>query len=668
VLLAVAVTVGVSIVLASRPSSGAASEATLAPASGAPDETGSPRSSTSAPSVAPSVAVAASAAVTSSPSVGPSPSATPAPPAAPSPSSSSSPSVGPTVSPVPSAGVRTPAAVGPYPAQCVGWSRAVERADRLLLNRYRINTHPEVAIPADPTWTENPLGDANWEYQFHAQWLVLSLFQAWHASGDERYLEKATFLLRDWVQDNPRPAPRSAVAWDPMGTALRGQVLACASRLLPPGAWLTDALDAHGRTLADPGFYVGEGNWALNQGLGLLEIAAVRGRADWKELARSRLVALFEASVDAQGVTNEQSVYYQLYNYDRYRLVFARLEAAGLALPPSASRLQRMPQFLGYATLPNGEYEMIGDLDRMAARNLPGTAAEFAATKGASGTRPADTVAVYKAGWLFARSGWGERRPWADEVTLSLRFGPGPQIHGHADHGSITLYGYGSRLLIDPGKYTYNRDAWRSWFKGRTAHNVVTADGAAYDFFASSRLLDHSRNATMVTARVHMTGTAGVGHVRGITFSRNLDYVLVDDRLTSATRRTYRQLWHLTDDANPALASWWFRTQRSRGNVQVRQLITTGTTSRVVTGRTSPIQGWVAWKHGVRSPAPVVEVLRSGTNVRFLTLIVPAAGTPSAGVSELKLTSTGYSVVVKIGAKRERVVVNGSTVTITALP
>lgn len=171
----------------------------------------------------------------------------------------------------------------------------------------------------------------------------------------------------------------------------------------------------------------------------------------------------------------------------------------------------------------------------------------------------------------------------------------------------------------------------------------------------------------MVAARVRLSGIAGVGHVRGVVFSRNLDYVLVDDRLTSSTRRTYRQLWHLTEDARPTVEAAWFRTQRSRGNVQVRQLITGGTTSRVLTGRTSPIQGWVAWKHGVRTPAPVVEVVRGGTNVRFLTLLVPAAGTPSSCVSELKLTPTGYSVVIKVGGKRELVVVDGSRVSITPL-
>lgn len=602
-----------------------------------------------------------SAAPEVSASLAPAQSVSPAPtPSEPAPSVAA-----PAASVVPSASPATP--TGTYPAQCVGWSPARERADALLANRYRINVHPAVTIPADPSWTENPVNDANWEYQYQSQWLVLSLFQSWQATGDARYLDKAAFLLRDWWQDNPRSAPRSPVAWDKMGTALRGQVLACAWRFLPRSDWLTAAIDEHGRVLASASFYAGEGNWALNQNLGLLEIGAVRGRSDWMAIARDRLTALFERSVDSQGVTNEQSVYYQAYNYDRYRLAFTRLKAAGLALPASASRLNLMPGFLAQATLPNGEYQMIGDTDRMAARTLAGTAAEFAATKGVAGVRPTSTVAVYRAGWLFARTGWGERRAYGDEVNLSLRWGPGPIIHGHADAGSITLYGYGARLITDPGKYTYNWSEWRAWFKGRPSHNVVTVDGLAYNREPGSRLLSHSNNATMVTARVEMLGNPGVTHVRGVTFSRNLGYVLVEDRLSSTQRRTYRQLWHLTDDARPYVQATWFRTQRTRGNVQVRQLIG-GTTSRVLTGRTGPIQGWLAWEHGKKVAAPTVEVVRSGSSTRFLTLLLTAPGTPASGVSELKLTSTGYSVVIKVGAKRERVVVNGAAVTITPLP
>jgi hypothetical protein len=39
--------------------------------------------------------------------------------------------------------------------------------------------------------------------------------------------------------------------------------------------------------LADPGFYVGRGNHALNQDIGLLDVGLTLGRADWIDLATS---------------------------------------------------------------------------------------------------------------------------------------------------------------------------------------------------------------------------------------------------------------------------------------------------------------------------------------------------------------------------------------------
>ena len=562
----------------------------------------------------------------------------------------------------------TPAAAGlaPYPSHCTGWPDPLLRANDLLANRWRIGPHRVVTLPANRAWNENPLRDANWQYMDHSLIVVHSLLATYATTDDPRYRDRAVAILKDWLADNPRANPRSAWAWNDQGTAMRAVVLACATGYVAIEPWLRSALELHGRTLASELFYVDHGNHALNQSLGLLEVGAVLNRPDWRALAAKRLGVLAAASIDSQGVTNEQSVLYQNYNHRRYRLAERRLVELGLPVPASFARLGQMPKFLGFAILPNGEYEMLGDTDRAKAPAIAGTWAEFAATQGRSGPMPPDTAILYRAGYLFARSGWGTARPFVDEVALSLRWGRSPIIHGHADHGSLTLYGHGSRLLIDPGKFTYNANAYRTWFRGRTAHNVVTVDGAPWRWAASSPLLDSGKSATMDTARIRMTGNPGVTHVRRVTFSRGLHYVLVEDRLTSPTRRTYRQLWHLTEDADPLVAATSFRTRRGKGNVLVRQLVG-GTTSRVVVGRTAPIQGWLAWEHGKRLRAPVVEVVRSGTNVRYLTLIVPAAGSPSASVSGLRLTATGYSVVIRIGSRSERVVADGAKVTVTPL-
>jgi len=526
--------------------------------------------------------------------------------------------------------------------------------------------HAVVNLGLDPTWREDPLNDRNWQFQHHTLWSVLSLLEAFAATADAAFRDRAEFLMRDWVRDNPRTTTTSIWAWNDHSTALRAAVLACAVPYFPQAAWLPPVMNLHGTTLADEAFYVDEGNHALNQSIGLLEVAHVLQRNDWKKLAVDRMARLILESVDSQGVTNEQSIGYQRYNLARYLLAESRLKAMALPVPAAFSRLDQMPKFLAHATRPDGKYETIGDTDITVADPIPNTWAAFAATKGTTGPKPPASVAAYRAGFLFARTGWGETRAFADEVFLSHRFGPAPFIHGHADGTAITLYGYGTALLLDPGKYSYNYDTYRTFFKGRTAHNVVAVDGLVWRTSAVTTLVTHRSSATMFEAITRTNGYAGVSQQRRVTFSRRLGYVLVEDRATANVRRTFRQLWHLAESANPLLGPTGFSTRRNRGNVQVRQLIG-GHSMRIVSGRTSPTQGWISYRHGERIAAPVVEVVKTGTSVRYLTLIVPAAGRPLATIRDLRITSFGYSLVVSVGSKSERVTVTASGATIVPL-
>jgi hypothetical protein len=134
----------------------------------------------------------------------------------------------------------------------------------------------------------------------------------------------------------------------------------------------------------------------------------------------------------------------------------------------------------------------------------------------------------------------------------------------------------------------------------------------------------------------------------------------------SSTAHVYRQLWHLVDRSSPALGANSVWTRRARGNVLIRQLVGTPTL-RLVTGATSPIQGWISYQYGARVAAPVVQAIKSGTSVRYLTLIAPSQGAPNAKVGSLRLTSAGYTVTITVDGRSERVVANGSTVSITPL-
>jgi len=553
----------------------------------------------------------------------------------------------------------------PLGRDCSMSSGSLALANDLMQNRYSLAGHPTVTLPSSPTWREDPLHDANWVFNYQSLRFVWDLIAAWAQTGDRSYLDRGLYLLRDWYQDNPWSAPRSTFSWEGHATAWRALVYTCAAEMVSPTTWLNNALVLHGRTLASSTFYVYHGNHALNQARGLLGIGCFLHRSDWKTLAVSRIGTLVTESVDSQGVTNEQAVGYQLYNWRAYSAARQRIVDCRITPPSSLSRINRMPGFLAYATLPDGTYAALGDTGRENAPAIPGTIAEFA-TAGLSGPKPPSWYAFYTAGFAFGRTGWGEQRAFADEAAFTLRFGPAPRYHGHDDGTAVTLYGFGRRLVDDSGKFTYNNNGWRRYALSNRAHNLVTVDGLTHGRVSTSGIGRHA-NASRIDIRVRNLGYAGVDDRRRLLFSTRLGYLVIDDRLTSSTIHTYRQLWHLEADANPAVSGSQVRTRiASGGNLQILQL-SGRPTIRLVKGQVSPIQGWLSYRLGHRVAAPVVEAVKRSSSVRYLTVLVPTAGPGSTvRVSGLRLTASGFSFTIEVDGRIERVAAWATDSTITA--
>jgi hypothetical protein len=301
-------------------------------------------------------------------------------------------------------------------------------------------------------------------------------------------------------------------------------------------------------------------------------------------------------------------------------------------------------------------------------RRFVGTSAEFSATAGAAGSRPRTAFRAFGAGFAFGRTGWGDRRAYRDEAAYSVRYGPGMRFHGHADHASVTLYGYGKRLIDDSGLFTLNQNAWRTYATGRRAHNVVTVDGLGYDPRSTASLRYSRTSASRDELVVIDRGYAGVSQKRRILFSRVGGYLVVEDRLRASTTRTFRQLWHLDVGTAPVLNGRVVRTTRATGNVRVIQLAARPST-RIVTGQRVPIQGWLSETLNQRRAAPVVIGSVRGRSVRYLTLLVPTRGpNDPVRVTNVRLTSTGWSFDIDVAGTRERVRASEWNSTITALP
>ena len=85
-----------------------------------------------------------------------------------------------------------------------------------------------------------------------------------------------------------------------------------------------------------------------------------------------------------------------------------------------------------------------------------------------------------------------------------------------------------------------------------------------------------------------------------------------------------------------------------------------GGAMRIIRGSTDPIQGWISYQYGVRLKAPVIEAVKTGRTVRYLTLLVPSEGQAAVSVSELSVTPNGFSLMVTIDGHAEVVSVTPS--------
>ncbi len=543
-------------------------------------------------------------------------------------------------------------------------------ANDLMNDRYRLGQHRVVTLPHRLTWREDPLRDRQWRQKFHQLRYVMALMYQTRVTGQPRYRQRAMALVRSWIAANPRGAAASDSAWKDQVTAWRAMTLVCIARMGKRKAWLNQAIARHGAALADPGFYVVVGNHALNQALGLLDVGCYLGRTDWQRLARSRLARYAMASIDSQGVSNEQAIKYDAYVYQRLMPARERLRACGLTVPSGLARVDRIPSFLAQATRPDGHLETIGDSDDVASRVIRGTDSEFTASLGARGTAPARTIALYRRGYAFGRTGWGDCvRAFQDEMFFSLRFGPGLRLHGHDDAGALTYYGNGSQLLVDPGYGDQNSSRWHRYFVSRAAHDAVVAYGLVSRSSAASELRHSRITARAADLLVKIRNYPGVTMRRRVIFSRRLGYLVVEDTMSSAVARRYGQLWHLTEESRPFRAGRRTWTRNDHGNVLIQQLVGSGS-SRMHRGETSPIQGWVSRHYGHRAVAPVIEYSASGRQVRFLTLIASFGdGTgkdqPPARASRVVVNRNGYSMDVVVDGVREHVRATAAGVRIT---
>ncbi|MGV0362915.1 heparinase II/III domain-containing protein [Corynebacterium minutissimum] len=434
----------------------------------------------------------------------------------------------------------------------------INSISNVIAGRLRIHSYPLVVFEPDlPFWPQIEEQDLHPTVRFYLHslnWIDFIVDRANEVPESEwgeeiaAGVEFARVVAWHWWEMNlvsPEWA-RDEHVWGGHAAAIRGASLSTLSEIFPGDEWLHEAVVFHGQWLLKN--FDGYWNHGLSQSLALLVVGDRLGSEEMLKTGADRVVACLEVMIDDEGAINEQAPEYSSYIE---RLRSTAVDALELFGAPGAEKLkskeEALEEFVAHSLTPGGTFVEIGDSMPRRPEFVRGGALEFALSNGAIGTE-IPRVKVYSAGYVFGRSGFGQRRPNELESYYSLRFGPARQIHGHFDHLSLTYWDRGRNIIVDAGHPGYVRGPLRSYAQSRIAHNIVTVRGREHDVKTASKLLDHRIEQTWSAFDLEDSAWEGLAWKRSACFVDCGPFVVADSLEPTRSIEYAEQRWNVAPE------------------------------------------------------------------------------------------------------------------------
>ena len=391
-----------------------------------------------------------------------------------------------------------------------------------------------------------------WEPNRHLHLVVLA--QAYHLTGDDRYIDSLEKQLNSWFEQCPYPLGPNwssslevgirLINWcdvwhlcggadSPLFKGDRGKIFL--------DNWLTSIFQ-HAHFIQDHfSRYSSANNHLIGEAAGLF-IATItwpywRDFKNWQCTAYEILVHEALMQNTKAGVNREQAISYQQFVLD-FLIIAALVGRANNVEFPDVywERIERMLEYLASIMDVGNNVPMIGDADdgyvvRLSQepefcpyRSLLATGSvlfsrvDFKDKAGGfddkslwllgnTGKKEFDAIEVHTTNLPvhreFLSGGYyilGTDFETEKEIRLVVDAGPlGYQsiaAHGHADALAFTLSISGREMLVDPGTYSYHtKKEWRNYFRGTSAHNTVRVDGENQSVIGGNFMWIHKADA-----------------------------------------------------------------------------------------------------------------------------------------------------------------------------
>ena len=450
------------------------------------------------------------------------------------------------------------------------------------------------------SWRNPPSTDPTWQLNYLGLMWMKSL--ARRAAMDDQQQSLAALVDQVVAFHQQDPDPTTATwGWDEATAVRRLETESCLYALTTSdklvAGMIADATVVLGpRYYGPPNFQVH--NHGLMANLRLVKAADQLDQPAWKTTAITRMTNEAPLAFSAAGVSYEQSSMYQQTNADLWEQAAILLEATPGSESVAASlriAVGKAHQVFSWFTEPDGTIVQVGDSDE-----ATGDPADLGAANRVLRDDPT--------GWIVGR--WS----WTDPNTsyYTIRYGPARRAHGHHDRaGGVTYTTAGTRVLVGPGRYTYDKTSiYNAYQTNPEGQNVAIPDGGVAGNGTATV------SAAVIQAPAHgwsLTDTVyGVPHTRGVNVNRDAQRMQVSDTFASVS--LWRQHWHL--DPQWTLVSGGANSTVlvfSHSSGKKLTVTTTGRVSGVAHGLTRPPTGWHFPDFGVRVWAEEIVIRSYGT-------------------------------------------------------
>lgn len=346
---------------------------------------------------------------------------------------------------------------------------------------------------------------ADWN---HSEWPKLWLYNVHYhddlnADGAEHRLDEHRKLLLDWMQEN---SPTSGNGWEAYPTSLRivnwvkwlirnpNESATFKQSLADKARWLSVNIEYH---------ILGNHLWANGKSLVFAGIYFDGAEADrWLQLGCRILSGQLDEQILADGGHFERSpMYHGIILEDVLDLIQLNT-VYGKVLPATlVDRLQaaipKMIDWLSFMTHSDGQIAFFNDSTKGIAPSL-GSLLSYAHHIGLSHDAPMVGSLHHLEASGFVRASVSDSVVLADVGSVGPSYIPG---HAHAGTLSFEWSLGGSRVFVNSGVSTYDRNSERERQRGTSAHNTVMVNGVdSSETWASFRVARRA-SAEVISAK-----------------------------------------------------------------------------------------------------------------------------------------------------------------------